>query len=61
MAVVRARHETVNARLKVFGILNQRFRHNLEKHGLVMHSAAVIVQIMISNGDTEVFSVEHHG
>ena len=61
VAVVRARHETVDARLKVFGVLNQRFRHNLEKHGLVMHSVAVIVQIMISNGDTEVFSVEHHG
>lgn len=58
LATVRARHETVNCRLKVFGILTQRFRHSVEKHGLVVQSIATIVQIMISNGDTEVFMVD---
>jgi len=49
-------HETVNCRLKIFGILTQRFRHPLEKRGLVVQSIATIVQIMISNGDTGVCS-----
>ena len=47
VAVARARHETVDAWLKVLGMLNQRFRCDLKKRRLVMHSAAAIAQIMI--------------
>ena len=32
VGVVRARHETVNRRFKIFGILCQRHRHPLEKN-----------------------------
>ena len=59
-ATVRARHETVNYRLKIFGTLTQRFCHPLEKHGLVVQSTAAIVQVVISNGDTEVFAIDYH-
>ena len=57
-SVVRARHETVNARFKLWGILSQRYRHPLVKHGMVVNSIAIITQIMIQNGDSLVFQVE---
>lgn len=43
---VRARHETLNGRLKRFGILNQKYRSNdLEKHSWAFRAVCVICQI----------------
>jgi len=48
---IRARHETVNARLKSFGILNQVYRHSLIDHVDVFSAIAVLVQLSIENGE----------
>ena len=51
---VRARHETVNSRLKAFGVLNQEFRckgaDRMPKHKSVFEACCVIVQCEIDNG-----------
>ena len=49
---VRARQETVNKRFKQFGILNQRFRHDLTLHEIVFHSIAVLTQLSLLSGET---------
>ena len=49
----RARHETVNSRLKAFGILAQPFRCKsimMEKHKAAMEACLVIVQYELENG-----------
>lgn len=46
-ATVRARHETVNSRFKVFGCLRHLFRHSLMKHSEFFRAVAVIVQTEI--------------
>lgn len=45
----RARHETLNSRLKQFLILDDRFRHSLEKHRMIFESICVIVQFQMEN------------
>jgi hypothetical protein len=51
---VRARHETVNSRLKAFGILDQAFRTNgnqrMEKHKSAFEACCVIIQYELDNG-----------
>lgn len=47
---VRARHETINARLKKFGILEQRYRHNILQHGVIFRAVAVMIQLEIESG-----------
>lgn len=47
---VRARHENVNARLKAFKILSDRFRHSIKKHQMVFEAVCVIVQYDMDNG-----------
>ena len=53
---VRARHETVNSRLKAFGILNQVFRSKgtgrMEKHKSAFEACCVIVQYELDNGNS---------
>ncbi|KAL9183038.1 hypothetical protein ACHAXT_004825 [Thalassiosira profunda] len=49
-SVVRARHETVNKRLKDFKALSTAFRHPLSKHGDVFRAAGVCVQLSIGRG-----------
>lgn len=44
---IRARHETVNERLKNFNVLRHIFRHDLSKHGLCFHAVSQIVAIAI--------------
>lgn len=44
VSLLRARHETVNLRLKRFNILSSRFRHKLELHGICFHAVPQIVQ-----------------
>ena len=48
--VVRARHETVNNRLKIFKVLSDTYRHPPESHGNAFRAVANIVQIMMENG-----------
>ena len=49
---VQGRHETINARLKFFAILEDRFRHDITQHGYVFRAVAVLVQLSIRNGDS---------
>lgn len=63
-SVARARHETINRRFKQFGILDRRFRHSKDQHGLVMWAIANIVHMVMSlEGTTEeeagLFQVEY--
>ena len=62
--IVRARHETVNARFKTFKALSERFRHpvsliDMGKHQLVFMAVAIITQISIENGEP-LFEVTYH-
>ena len=50
MSDVRARHETVNGRLKQWKALSSRWRHDKDKHHIVFRAVAVIVQLRIMNG-----------
>jgi hypothetical protein len=50
MARIRARHETINRRLKKWNSLKNVYRHHLDKHHLVFRSIAVIEQISTANG-----------
>ena len=55
---VRARHETLNERLKNWGILSQVFRHHITMHGNVIRACAVVAQLTIQDGEP-LFEVEH--
>jgi len=55
----RARHETLNGRLKNWGILSQTFRHRIQLHGTVFRACAVILQVGIINGEERLFRVEY--
>jgi len=48
---VRARHETINGRLKNWGILSQVYRHDIKLHGSVFRACAVMTQLSINNGE----------
>ncbi len=55
---VRARHETLNERLKNWGILSQVFRHHIMMHGDVFRACAVVTQLTVKNGEP-LFEVEY--
>ena len=57
-AVARARHETCNGRFKNWGALRNLFRHNREKHGIVMMAAANLTQIGIKK-HSRLFDVQY--
>lgn len=48
---ILARHETLNARLKQFEILNNRYRNNLKKHPKIFHACINIIQVSIEDGE----------
>ena len=50
MSVARARHETVNGRLKNWHSLTECFRHSKEKHHMVLRAVLVVEQIKIMTG-----------
>ena len=61
---VRAQHEAVNGRLKIFNVLNTHFRHMgrdraemMEKHKSCFYAVAVITQLKFMAGD-KIFSRE---
>jgi len=47
----RARHETVNRRLKQWGCLKKVYRHDLSKHRTVFTAVAVLTQLAIESGE----------
>ena len=49
-ARARARQESFNARLKVFGCLRQRFRHGIAKHQTFARAVCVIVIFQMESG-----------
>ncbi len=55
---VRARHETLNGRLKNWGILFQVYRHDTMRHGDVFWACAVVMQLTVENGEP-LFEVEY--
>ena len=48
---VQGRHETINSRLKAYAILHLIYRHDIIKHGYVLHAVSVLVQLSAKNGD----------
>lgn len=59
MGRIRARHETINRRLKTWKSLQSVFRHNRDKHHLVFESVLVLEQLAIENGH-EPFQVHNY-
>jgi hypothetical protein len=65
-SIVRARHESINSRLKIFNILNIPFRHVgtdeeklMEKHGWCFTAIAVITQLKFDAGEDKLYEVEY--
>ncbi len=56
--MVRARHETLNRRLKKWGILSQVYCHDIMRHGEVFWVCVVVTQLTIENGEL-LFEVEY--
>jgi len=46
----RQRQESFHGRLRKFAIMNDIFRHGMDKHGLAVNAVSVIVQMEINNG-----------
>lgn len=46
-----ARHETINMRLKRFGVLQNRFRHCLSLHPKCFYAVLNLTQLLIENGE----------
>jgi hypothetical protein len=57
--LARARHETVNSRLKRFNILRKLYRHDLHNHSSVFHTIAIITQIGIEAGEI-LFDIDYY-
>ena len=55
---VRARHESLNGRLKNWAILSTMYRHDLMEHGNVFWAIAVMTQIGINAGE-KLFEVDY--
>lgn len=46
----RARHETFNRKIKTFQILNDCFRHSINKHKAAFEAVCIIAQYQLENG-----------
>ena len=44
-AKARAKHETINGRIKAFGCLSNRWRNPLSKHGITFGAVANIIHV----------------
>jgi hypothetical protein len=51
-SLCRARHETINGRIKSFRVTSTKFRHKIEKHQTCFHAILVMTQIHIMVYDT---------
>lgn len=56
----RNRGETVNHRLKTFGVLGGTFRHDIEKHSMCFRACAVFVQLSFQIGSKKLLSVNNY-
>ena len=56
---VRARHETINRRLKKFNILTTVYRHSKNDHMDAFHAVCVVVQVEMLNGEP-LFQIENY-
>ena len=66
-SVARGQHETINGRLRNFNVLASCFHHHHEgidetmaKHEACFAAVAVITQLKILCGETEVFDVKYN-
>lgn len=50
-STIRARHETVNRRIKQFNILKSVFRHNVQLHSKVFHAVVRLTALMLDTSD----------
>ena len=50
MSIARARHETINRRLKQWQALSQVWRHERSKHVLVFEAIAALTELELENG-----------
>ena len=57
-SIVRQCHETVNKSFKQFGVLKNRYRHDIRKHGDVFRAVAVLTEVALENGEP-LFSVDY--
>ena len=57
MRIARARHESINHLLKLWGWLSQVFRHGRCKHQLVFEAVVLLTQMSISGGFIKPFQV----
>ena len=48
----RARHESINGRIKNFHCIGETFRHNIKKHKTVFLAAATVTQLCFDCGET---------
>jgi hypothetical protein len=46
----KARQDTFNKRIKIFKILDERFRHSVKKHKAAFEAVCVLVQYEMENG-----------
>ena len=58
-ARVRLRHETCNRRLKMWGILSKKYRHDIMNHQAVFGAIACLTQLLFENGQP-LFPVEDY-
>ena len=56
--LARARHEAINGRLKRFKILDEPFRHELEKVKVCFHAVTILVQLQLKY-DKPVFPIQY--
>ena len=55
-AVIRARHEIMNRRMKHFNVLRQRFRHHSSLHSFCFYAVANLTEVSIESGE-KLFSI----
>ena len=48
---IRNWQETVNTRLKNWGVLNQVYRHKFSRHSKYTHAYLVVTQLLIKNSE----------
>lgn len=56
----RRRHETINQRIKVYGVLTNRFRHEYGKHSMCFRACAVLTQLSFDFGKRGPFEVNNY-
>ena len=56
--IARSCHETLNGRLKAWGIFGNVYRHDIREYGKVFYACAVITQLSVVNGEP-LYEVEY--